>query len=115
MRTILQGTVVRGCGHFTLRMLNFPEAFSNATAETLFPGTLNVDVGRPIEIRQDFRILGKDINEPTQDLLFERCAINGIPAYRIRPIVLMTGQGGHGDHIIEVACAERIPNVAYGT
>ena len=31
------------------------------------------------------------INEPGQDLLIERCRINEIPAYRIRPLDLATG------------------------
>jgi CTP-dependent riboflavin kinase len=112
---LLKGTVIQGCRHFTQSMTKFPEVFSRATGEALFPGTLNVDVGRPISIQEEFRIPGRDINEPGQDLLFERCAINGIPAYRIRPFVLATGQGGHGDHILEIVCATRIPNVTSGS
>ncbi len=54
LMTVLKGSVVRGCGHFTHRMSNFPEPFRSAIGETLFPGTLNVDVGRPIGIKEDF-------------------------------------------------------------
>jgi CTP-dependent riboflavin kinase len=112
---ILNGIVVRGCGHFTHRMATFPDVFYRATGESLFPGTLNVDVGRKIRIKEDFRIPGIDIDEPEQDLLFEKCLINEIPSYRIRPYHLTTGEGGHGDHILEIACANKIPNVGYGT
>jgi len=80
--SILKGTVVSGCGHFTQRMKRYPDVFSEATGEKLFEGTLNVDVGRTVKIREDFRISGANICEPTQDLLFEKCQINGIPAYR---------------------------------
>ena len=111
---VVEGKVVPACGDFKRRMTNFPEAFRRATGEELFKGTLNVDVGREIAIREEFRILGTEINEPTQDLQFERCAINDIPAFRIRPYVIATGEGGHGDHILEISCGREIPNAGYG-
>jgi len=61
-----------------------------------------------------FRIRGTEINEPEQDLLFEVCRIGQIWAYRIRPFHLATGEGGHGDHIVEIACAQKIPNASSG-
>jgi CTP-dependent riboflavin kinase len=112
---VLHGKVVSGFGQFKERMRNFPEVFRRATGNELFKGTINVDVGREVAIREDFRILGPEINEPAQDLLFERCAINDIPAFRIRPYVLGTGEGGHGDHILEISCAREIPNAACGS
>jgi hypothetical protein len=57
---------------------------------------------------------GIEINEP-EDFLFERCRINGIPAYRIRPLNLINGGGGHGDHMLEIACSVEIPDVPHGT
>jgi hypothetical protein len=45
-------------------MVNYREVFSKATGETLFPGTSNVNVGVAIGIREDSRILGRDIGEP---------------------------------------------------
>jgi len=43
-----------------------------------------------------------------------KCAgINGIWAYRIRPLDAMGG-GGHGDDILEIACSKKIPNVGPG-
>jgi hypothetical protein len=40
--------------------------------------------------------------------------INGYPAWRIRPYHLLTGGGGHGDHILEIACSEVLPNIEPG-
>jgi CTP-dependent riboflavin kinase len=104
MRTV-KGTLRKGSGDFTRRMTQFPDVFKDATGESLFPGTLNVQVHEQIKIREHFRIRGVDINEPEQDLLFEICRINGIWAYRIRPYNLQNGSGGHGDHILEIACS----------
>jgi len=116
----LKGTVVTGFRHFSRRMTEFPEAFWRATGENLYPGTLNVDVAKEIKIREDRRIVGTEIGEPYQDLLFERCLVNGLPAWRIRPYVLderagfPVGGGGHGDHILEISCATKIPNASAG-
>jgi hypothetical protein len=115
---ILKGLVCQesqGLKHFSRRMREFPEVFERATGEHLYEGTLNVNVGKPIPVREHFRIRGAEINEPEQDLLFEVCRINQIWAYRIRPFYLATGGGGHGDHIIEIACSQKIPNVTPGT
>jgi CTP-dependent riboflavin kinase len=115
---ILRGSVcpeAEGAKHFSRRMTQYPEVFERATGERLYPGTLNVNVGRPIPVREYFRIRGTEIDEPEQDLLFEVCRINQIWAYRIRPFHLATGGGGHGDHIIELACFQKIPNVTPGT
>lgn len=111
---VLQGRVKQGVGHFRIRMTNYPNVFTKATGEYLIPGTVNVDVGQQVPIKEDFRILGMEINEPTQDLIFERCAINGIPAYRIRPFNPSDGSGGHGDNVLEIACSQRIPGVSEG-
>ena len=115
---ILAGHVCRdgegaGLKHFSRRMNQYAEVFERATGEKLFPGTLNVNVGEPIPIKEHFRIHGKDLNEP-EDFLFEVCRINGIWAYRIRPLDAMGG-GGHGDHIFEITCHHEIPNVLPGT
>jgi len=101
----------QGLKHFSKRMTDYAEVFKRATGERLFPGTLNVNVGRAIPIREHFRIRGTEINEPEQDLLFEVCRINQIWAYRIRPLNLATFDGGHGDHILELACSQKIPDV----
>jgi hypothetical protein len=113
---ILKGLVCpdeQGLKHFSRRMSQYPEAFERATGEQLYPGTLNVNVGQPIQIKEHFRIRGAEINEPDQDLPFEVCRINGLWAYRIRPLDAMGG-GGHGDHIFEIACSMKIPNVGPG-
>lgn len=44
---------------------------------------------------------------------FEICRVNGLWAYRIRPLDAMGGDG-HGDHIFEIACSKKIPNVGPG-
>jgi len=115
---ILKGSVcpdAEGMKDFSRRMTQYPEVFQRATGERLYPGTLNVNVGRPILVREHFRIRGTEINEPEQDLLFEVCRINQIWSYRIRPFHLVTGQGGHGDDTIEITCSQKIPNVSPGT
>jgi len=99
------GQITLGVGDFRVRMTKFADVFERVVGERLFPGTLNVDIGRPLKCREDFRIRGADIGEPEQDLLFERCVIVGHRAYRIRPYQLVGGGGGHGDHIIEIASA----------
>jgi CTP-dependent riboflavin kinase len=108
--------VSRGQGHFTQRMTQFPHVFEEATGEKLITGTLNVQVGKRILIREHFRIPGARIQEPEQDLLFEVCRINGLLwGYRIRPYQLLTGEGGHGDDVLEITCSTRIPNASPGS
>ena len=106
-----RGTIQSGVKHFTTRMSKYPEAFEKATGEKLFPGTLNVKVAEQVHIREHFRIIGAEIGEPDQDLLFEVCRINGNWAYRIRPYNLKTGGGGHGDNVLEIACSKQIRSI----
>ena len=113
---ILNGLVCpdeQGAKHFSKRMTKYPEVFERATGERLYPGTLNVNVGQQIPIKGHFRIRGAEISEPEQDVLFEVCRIDGLWAYRIRPLDAMGG-GGHGDDILEIACSKKIPNVGPG-
>ena len=116
--TILKGLVCRegegaGCRHFFRRMTEYSDVFERATGERLIPGTLNVNVGVVVPIKEHFRIRGQELKE-SEDFLFEVCRINGIWAYRIRPLDAMGG-GGHGDHIFEIACSKLIPDVPPGT
>jgi CTP-dependent riboflavin kinase len=97
------GKVGNGLGHFRQRMTQYPEVFRNAAGEDLYPGTLNVELDRQIPIKEGFRIRGADIGEPDQDLQFEVCRLGDIRVFRIRPLNLITGDGGHGDHILEIA------------
>jgi hypothetical protein len=62
-----------GCKHFSRRMKEYPEVFERATGEELYPGTLNVDVGRPIPIKEPFRIEGRELSEP-EEFLFDFAA-----------------------------------------
>jgi membrane protease YdiL (CAAX protease family) len=108
------GRIVDGIGDFRVRMTRHADVFERAAGERLFPGTLNVDIGTPLECREDFRILGAEIGEPEQDLLFERCSVAGERAYRIRPYELRGGGGGHGDHILEIASAVELRSLLAG-
>lgn len=101
----VSGVLVHGIGAWRPRIERFLEVFRVATGQRLFPGTLNVHLDSPLPIREEFRILGSEIGEPEQDLLFERCRINGIEAFRLRPFQPATGAGGHGDHILEIVCS----------
>lgn len=105
---IVSGKIQNGCGHFTKRMCDYPDVFENATGEKLYPGTLNIHTDDKVPVHEHFRIIGQQINEPNQDLLFEICRVNGIWAYRIRPLNLENGKGGHGDHVLEIACKIRL-------
>jgi len=105
---LVRGSVcpdAEGLKHFSRRMREYPEVFERATGERLYEGTLNVNVGERIQIKEHFRIHGKELNEQ-EDFLFEICRINGIWAYRIRPLDAMGG-GGHGDHIIEITFSRK--------
>ena len=108
----VSGLVQQGFGHFRRRMTDFAELFTEATGESLYPGTLNVIVESPLPIKEHFRI--KDPMDENQDLLFEICRANGLWAYRIRPLNIRSGEGGHGDATIEIACSQEIPNVGLG-
>ena len=110
----VKGHVVKGVKHFTHRMTKYRDIFTKASGQELRPGTINVEIDHRIEVREDFRIEGWKIDEPDQDLIFERCKISGIDAFRIRPLNLKTGLGGHGDHILEVASSQEVPNVEEG-
>lgn len=101
----VSGVVVSGNGAWRPRIERFPEVFRAACGESLFAGTLNVQLERPLSIQPDFMIPGAEIGEPEQDMLFERCTINGVPAFRLRPYQAATGLGGHGDHILEIVSA----------
>lgn len=79
----VKGRIITGVQDFKGRMTRFSDVFKKATGQELYPGTLNVKIDRKIKIQQDFKILGAEIHEPTQDFLFENCLINGIKAYRI--------------------------------
>jgi CTP-dependent riboflavin kinase len=82
---ILKGLVcpdAEGLKHFSRRMTQYPGVFERATRERLYPGTLNVNVGERIPIKEHFRIHGKELNEP-EEFQFEICRINGLWAYRI--------------------------------
>jgi len=104
----VHGTVEGGIGAWRPRMERFPEVFRQLTGELLFPGTLNVRIDRPLAIREEFRIPGSAIGEPEQDMLFERCRVNGIEAFRLRPFQPATGLGGHGDHILEIVSTREL-------
>jgi CTP-dependent riboflavin kinase len=110
----IEGQLVDGIGDFRKRMTRFPDVFAAATGERLFPGTLNVRVASPIPAVEHFRIKGSEIGEPEQDLLFEVCRVNDVWAYRIRPLNLLTGAGGHGDHILEMASSVELRPVLAG-
>jgi len=104
----VHGTVEGGIGAWRPRMEGFPEVFRQLTGELLFPGTLNVRIEQPLAIRAEFRIAGAEIGEPEQDMLFERCRVNGIEAFRLRPFQPATGLGGHGDHILEIVSTRQL-------
>lgn len=104
----LEGIIQSGKNHFSRRMQTYSTQFANATGQELYPGTLNVKIQRSLCIREHFRIKGATIDEPGQDLLFEICRINCKWAYRIRPLNLKRGTGGHGDSVLEIACTDRI-------
>ena len=111
----VKGLVVSAAGDFSRRMTEFRDVFTKNVGEELHPGTLNVKIDRKIEIKEDFRILGAEINEPEQDLLFEHYLINGTKGYRIRPHHFGTGGGGHGDDTLEISAPEWIPNAETGS
>lgn len=94
-------------------MTEFAATFSDATGETLHPGTMNVKIDSQLPIQEHFRT--PDPLDPNQNLLFEICRINGFWAYRIRPQNIHTGEGGHGDDTIEVACSRELPNIREGS
>ena len=96
-------------------MERFPDVFGAVTGERLFPGTLNVQLESPLPIRAEFTIPGSEIGEPEQDMLFERCTVNGIPAFRLRPFQPATGAGGHGDHILELVSSVELRPLLAGS
>lgn len=104
----VSGKVIHGIGAWRPRIERFPEVFLAHTGQSLFPGTLNVLLEAPLPIREEFRIPGSAIGEPEQDMLFERCVINGIEAFRLRPFQPATGAGGHGDHILEIVSSREL-------
>jgi CTP-dependent riboflavin kinase len=108
MRIVTGKVDKNGFGHFSRRLKDFPQEFLRATGEMLVGGTLNVKVDRRITIREHFRMLDPWKAE-NQVLLFEVCRVQGIWAYRVRPLKLDgSGDGGHGDDTLEIMCAEWI-------
>jgi CTP-dependent riboflavin kinase len=111
---ILRGHVAKGCNHFQLRMTKFRHVFKDKVGVDLVAGTINVKIDHPIKIKEDFRIAGEKIGEGEQDLVFEKCRINGLDAFRIRPQHRTTGTGGHGDDTLEISCAQQVPGIKEG-
>ena len=111
----VDGTVQSGVKHFVKRIEKYASVFTAATGEELYPGTINIRVAQRIPIQEHFRIVGREIGEPEQDLLFEVCRINGEWAYRIRPFRPLFHDGGHGDNIIEISCAKKLENIDAGS
>jgi CTP-dependent riboflavin kinase len=110
----LFGYVVPGAGHFAARIKNNEKAFTQVTGEKLFYGTLNVKVDVLIPIKEHFRMRGSEIEEPLYDFLFEVCKVNGVWAYRVKPLNLLSARGGHGDNVIELVSSQKIPDVNAG-
>ena len=104
----VSGRVVSGMGAWRPRIERFPEVFYRGLGERIFPGTLNVELDCVLPIREEIRILGAEIEEPEQDMLFERCFIEGVAAFRLRPYQPANGFGGHGDHILEIVSAQEL-------
>lgn len=111
----IKGIVTSGYSHMKIRFDKYPNIFKEATGVCLQPGTINVTIDYPIKVKEDFRIKGLLIDEPHQDLLFEKCLINGYPAFRIRPYDIETGEGGHGDDTLEISSETFIPDLDIGT
>src|SRR5665213_1687642 len=109
---VLEGTVQSGIQDWTKRIRKHLDVFQRATGEQLYPGTINVDGGRPVQIREHFRVYGHEIGE-REDFLFEVCRINAIWAYRIRPLDFK-GRGGAGDNVLEIASSTEIHDVETG-
>lgn len=89
---------------FSRRVREHKSIFERAVGESLSPGTLNVVVNAPIQIREHFRISGVQINE-SEDFLFEVCRVNGRIGFRVRPLHPLFHTGGRGDHVIEIMCS----------
>jgi ribosomal protein S18 acetylase RimI-like enzyme len=104
----VSGRVIAGTGAWKPRIERFPEVFTAHFGFPLFPGTLNVLIEVPLPVRAESRIPGSEIGEPEQDMLFERCLVNGFEAFRLRPFQPATGAGGHGDHILEIVSAHEL-------
>ncbi|MEO5567475.1 MAG: hypothetical protein ABIR92_03230 [Gemmatimonadaceae bacterium] len=111
----VSGVVVHGIGAWRPRIERFPDVFRSLSGDPLFPGTLNVRLDQPLPIRAEFTIRGSEIGEPEQDLLFERCTVNGIPCFRLRPFQPATGAGGHGDHILEIVSTKELRPLLSGS
>ena len=109
---IVKGHVVKGCNHFEGRMSKHRAVFEKTVDHPLVPGTINVQIDEAIKIKEDLRLEGAEIGE-AEDFVLERCKINGFDGYRIRPQDKY-GNGGHGDHILEISCAEQVPGVDEG-
>ena len=104
----VSGRVIHGTGAWRPRIERFPQVFIAHFGYPLFPGTLNVLLDAPLPVRAEFRIPGSEIGEPEQDMLFERCLIDGLEAFRLRPFQPATGAGGHGDHILEIVSPQEL-------
>lgn len=112
---ILKGRVVEGARNFCWRMTESAAAFRDATGEYLYPGTLNVKVEIAVPLKEQFRVKGKDVGVPGQDILFEICRINRLWAYRVCTSPRDSADPAHSDDIFEIICAQKIPNALPGS
>jgi hypothetical protein len=114
MKTVtIRGTVRTGLGHFARRMTEHAHVFAEAFGCPPRAGTINVKVDHPIRIQPESSI--PDPMDAKQELLIERCAINGLPAFRIRPSVIgRPALGGHGDDTLEISSCTEVPGIAPG-
>ena len=105
MKSVI-GKIAVGSGQWTKRMERAGPVFNEATGETLHHGTLNIKLAEEIAIEEHFRVLGEKTGDQHENYLLEICRVDGIWAYRVRPLGHDGVSGGWGDSVLEILCKD---------
>jgi len=103
---ILKGKVVTGVGNFSFWIAKLQEHYRNKTGMHLFPGTLNIQLGKPFDLPQNRTRLEAEEYGGTVSVNIVPCKIFGQEA-----VILRTDKADRepqSKSIIEVACEVKL-------
>ena len=93
---ILEGKITKGIGNASFWVKKIENIFLEEEKIKLFPGTLNVHLEKPYELK-DFWILKKEEYGGMQNVFVQKCQVLGHRAYIVRAEKTI-----HSKNIIEI-------------
>lgn len=98
----MRGIIKSGLGQGEYWINKFNPIFIKKKGIELFPGTLNIEVEKPYEIKDDFQSVQGVEYGGTEEVLIKECRILGEKAFIVRPRRNNEENGDHPLNIIEI-------------